>query len=390
MSQATLPPQADAVFEGGGVKGIAFAGAVRAAEQAGVREWKNVAGTSAGAIAACLLVVGYHADGLRDVLSGVQYRRFPDYGFGGVPRGVLNSLWMRGLAPGRFFTEWLSAQVAASPLAKALGKEELTFADIVRDDLPADIEPALEARARFRLRVIASDVTGGRMLVLPQDIAGFTRRSGEPYRPEDLGLVEAVRMSMSFPFLYDPVTLWKDGRPHYVVDGGVLSNFPVWLFDRDGGGPAARPTWGFRLHGGTADVAPEPHRKIPLPFWRLRLGKAMVQAATEAWDRDHLARTQAVRTVGIPTGDVGTTDFGITSAQAEELRLSGERSARAFFASPATAAYLERFTLPGPRAGTPVGVDQTNGSGSGSPPEAGRQPESSTGAPSAAGRSRRP
>ena len=39
-------------------------------------------------------------------------------------------------------------------------------------------------------------------------------------------------MSMSYPYLYTPVTLdGNDGRPHFVVDGGLLSNFPVWLFD---------------------------------------------------------------------------------------------------------------------------------------------------------------
>ena len=45
--------RADGVFEGGGVKGIAFAGAIAAAERdAGVKEWVNVAGTSAGSIVA--------------------------------------------------------------------------------------------------------------------------------------------------------------------------------------------------------------------------------------------------------------------------------------------------------------------------------------------------
>ncbi len=343
MSRTLLPPEADAVFEGGGVKGLAFAGAVSAAEGAGIREWKNVAGTSAGAIAACLLAVGYHGEDLRRILGTVEYRKFADYGRGGLPRGLVNSLWMRGLAPGRFFTTWLEEQIAQSPLARRLGKQRLTFADVVREDLPADLEPALRERARFRLRVIASDITAGRMLVLPQAIAGFSRRKGgERYREEDLGLVEAVRMSMSFPFLYDPVVLWKDDEPHYVVDGGLLSNFPVWLFDTDGRAPV-RPTWGFRLHGGTAAIEAEPNRTIPLPFWRLRLAKAMFQAATEAWDRDQVARLQMVRTVGIPTGRIGTTDFGLKPEQAERLRASGEKSAQVFFTSEETSRYLDQF-----------------------------------------------
>src|ERR671938_1325828 len=94
--------RADGVFEGGGVKAIALAGAVAAAEEAGVQEWVNVAGTSAGAIVASLLAVGYTADELRAALQQTDFRRFADYGFGGrFVGGFLNSLHLRGYARGR-------------------------------------------------------------------------------------------------------------------------------------------------------------------------------------------------------------------------------------------------------------------------------------------------
>ena len=109
---AQIPAEADGVFEGGGVKGIAFAGALAVAEQAGLRRWKNVAGTSAGAIVASLLATGYDAKGLKEILAQAEYRRFADYGLGGLPRGIVNSLWMRGLAPGRYFSGWLRELIA--------------------------------------------------------------------------------------------------------------------------------------------------------------------------------------------------------------------------------------------------------------------------------------
>src|SRR5215212_2042489 len=101
--------RADGVFEGGGVKGIAFAGAVAAAEEeAGVHEWVNVAGTSAGAIVAALLAVGYDADGIKKILACPQFRRFAHYGFGGrVIGGALHAVRSRRLAPGRYFKDWL-------------------------------------------------------------------------------------------------------------------------------------------------------------------------------------------------------------------------------------------------------------------------------------------
>jgi NTE family protein len=349
MDLPQLPREADAVFEGGGVKGIAFAGAITAAERAGVEEWKNVAGTSAGSIAACLLAAGYHAQDLERILT-VEYRRFADYGFGGLPRGLVNSLWMRGLAPGRFFTEWLQRHLAESPLGRALAGREPTFADIQRADLPADLTDDERSRALYRLRVIASDVTGGRMLVLPQDIAGFSlTKDGAQLTPDSLTLTQAVRMSMSFPYLYAPVTLWQGGRPHYIVDGGLLSNFPVWLFDSGGTRRPARPTWGFRLHGGATAEQPAPYRPIKLPLWRIALAKAMFQAASEAWDRDRAAKAQAARTVDIPTGSISTTDFGLSDEDAAFLRRSGEDSARAFFSSETIREYLGQFAPGQPR-----------------------------------------
>jgi len=347
MDLPQLPREADAVFEGGGVKGIAFAGAIKVAEQAGVEEWKNVAGTSAGSIAACLLAAGYHAGDLDRIMT-VKYRKFADYGFGGLPRGVVNSLWRRGLAPGRFFTEWLQGHLAQSPLGRSLDGREPTFADVERTDLPADLTDDERSRALYRLRVIASDVTAGRMLVLPQDISGFSLTKDEPQlTPDTLTLTQAVRMSMSFPYLFTPVTLWQSGRVHYIVDGGLLSNFPVWLFDSGGTRAPARPTWGFRVHPGTTREQPAPYRPIKLPFWRVALAKAMFQAASEAWDRDRAEKMQAARTVDIPTGDISTTDFGLSDQKAAFLRSSGEDSAREFFASADTGDYLRRFA-PGP------------------------------------------
>ena len=343
MDLPQLPAEADAVFEGGGVKGIAFAGAINVSEQAGVQEWKNVAGTSAGAIAACLLAAGYHAADLDRIMT-VKYRQFADYGFGGLPRGIVNSLWMRGLAPGRVFTNWLKGHLAESPLGKTLDGREPTFADVVREDLPSDLTDDERRRALYRLRVIASDVTAGRMLVLPHDIEGFSlTKGGQKLTPETLTLTQAVRMSMSFPFLYTPVTLWEGARPHFIVDGGLLSNFPVWLFDSGGTRRPARPTWGFRVHGGTELQEPTPNRPIRLPLWRLALAKAMFQAASEAWDRDRVARAQAVRTVDIPTGRISTTDFGLSDEDAAFLRRSGEESARRFFATQDTREYLEEI-----------------------------------------------
>ncbi len=200
------------------------------------------------------------------------------------------------MAPGRYFLEWMSEQLAASPLAKELGKTELTFADVRRRDLPPkqdvpDITDEQYERAKYRLHVIGSDVTTGRMIIVPDDLPDYADEAGKAFDKDSFPLVEAVRMSMSYPFLFSPVALHREGRPVYVVDGGLLSNFPIWLFD---GPHPKRPTWGFRLHGGTSVDEGLPYRKIPRPFWEVPLLKAMFSAATEAWDREQMAQVVSV------------------------------------------------------------------------------------------------
>jgi NTE family protein len=353
--------RADGVFEGGGVKGIAFAGAIAAAEEAGgVREWVNVAGTSAGSIVAALLVAGYDSKGLQKILGDAKYPKFADCGIGGKWLGGMANavLRIRGLAPGKYFREWMSEQLAASPLAKELGKTELTFADVKRRDLPPrselpDITDEQYQRATYRLHVIGSEVTSGLMLLMPDALTNYTDKHGKPFEKDTFPIVDAVRMSMSYPFLFTPVTLHKDGKPHYVVDGGLLSNFPIWLFDSPN---PKRPTWGFRLHPGASPTEGLPHRTIPRPLWAVPLLKAMFSAATEAWDRQNLAHAVSARTVSIPTHAISTTNFNLTRQDADDLYGWGKDAATAFFNSPDTQSYLNGFGKSVAEAPVPVGA----------------------------------
>ncbi len=340
--------RADGVFEGGGVKGIAFAGAIAAAErEAGVQEWVNLAGTSAGAIVSALLAVRYDSAGLQRILGAAQYPRFPDCGPAGLKLGGAYSAIFRrrGLAPGSYFTKWFSEQLAASPLAEKVGRAELTFGDLKREDLPPreavpEISDQQYERAKYRLHVITSDISSGRMVILPDDLPNYDDPSGAPLDKDSFRIVDAVRMSMSYPFLFAPVELRHEGRPYYMVDGGLLSNFPIWLFDS---AKPKRPTWGFRLHGGLSSTEGLPYRKIPRPLWEVPLLKAMFSAATEAWDRRQLSVATASRTVSLPTHDISTTNFDITADDAKNLYEWGNEAATKFFNAPAQQAYLNSF-----------------------------------------------
>jgi NTE family protein len=178
------------------------------------------------------------------------------------------------------------------------------------------------------------------MIILPDDLPDYTDEAGKPFDKDSFPLVEAVRMSMSYPFLFTPVVLHREGRPVYVVDGGLLSNFPIWLFDSPN---PKRPTWGFRLHGGSSVDEGLPYRKIPRPLWAVPLLKAMFSAATKAWDREQMEQVVSARTVSIPTHQISTTDFGLTKSDADALYAWGVNAAHDFFTAPDQVAYLNSF-----------------------------------------------
>ncbi len=295
----------DAVFEGGGVRGIGLVGAAAVVEEQGYA-FENVAGTSAGAIVASLIAAGYSTAELAVILREVTYTKFRDPSLlDRVPLvGPLTSLLLeKGIYEGHYFEQWLRDLLHA--------KGVRTFRDLV---MP---EHADEPRYRYRLQVVAADISNGVLLHLPHDIARYGMA------PDDLEVERAVRMSMSIPFFYEPVKL-KDagGRECFIVDGGVLSNFPVWIFD-DGTSEPAWPTFGFRLVNGAAP----PRNKVEGPVsFILALAKTMLSAHDARYTKD----ADFVRTIAVESGDVGTTEFDLRPDKRDRLYESGREAARAF------------------------------------------------------------
>jgi NTE family protein len=301
---------ADLVFEGGGVKGIGLAGAYCALLERGVRP-KRVAGTSAGAITAALVAAGYESAELDDILLKVPFARFKDTAWEDrvpVVGHPLSVLLQRGIYEGGFFREWMRELLAA--------KGVRTFGQL------ADPE-ATELKDRYRLKVIVSDVTHRRLLVLPDDAPSLG------VEPDDHEVAYAVRMSMSIPIFFEPVMHRnpRTGRDHLIVDGGMLSNFPVWLFDAEKGQPPRWPTFGMLLVEADPKV-PIAHRVQARESGSIiDYVRALASTMMEAHDRLYLEKATFVRTVPIPTLGVSTTEFDITPERVHALYESGRKAA---------------------------------------------------------------
>ena len=187
----------------------------------------------------------------------------------------------------------------------------------------------------YKFQAIAADLTDRRMLVLPGDLRDFG------LDPDLFPIARAVRMSMSIPIFYEPVRLTdRSGREHLIVDGGLLSNFPVWLLD-DGSDDPPWPTFGFK----PADPG---DRSIPVAQSRPLASLAqyletVVGAMIDAQDTCHIPRGcgDYQRTILVPTAVavdgcrkiITTTDFAITPEESAALYANGWDAAKQFLAA---------------------------------------------------------
>lgn len=296
----------DAVFEGGGVKGIGLVGALSVAASLGF-QYMNVAGTSAGALLASLVAAGYTAAEIKDLMHQLDYTQFKDK----TPESSIPVI-------GPFVSLFIRKGIYAGDHLETLVRELLakknikTFSDLI---IP---EYKNEPRYRYKLQVVASDISRGRLLILPRDAQVYG------IDPDTLDVAQAVRMSMSIPYFFKPVTLGNlQGSVNYIVDGAILSNYPVSIFD-DGSPNPPWPTLGFKL----VDPNEEKPHLIRGP---LSLLGALFSTMMEAHDARYIADKDFVRTIPIPTLGVQTTEFDLSAARRDMLYQSGVAAAQDFF-----------------------------------------------------------
>ena len=220
----------DIVIQGGGVKGIAFAGALTALENAGY-QGLNFAGTSAGSMVAALLAAGYSAKEIKTEMENIDYKK-------GLGETFIDKFGIGGKSISLFDTYGIyNNNYLETLLAKLLARKGVT----VFGDLPA-FSPNGNLPTHFcNLCVTTTDLTTGKLLVLPDDLAEFG------IDPVTFPVVKAVKASISFPLFYEPVILKdKSGVVHYLVDGGLISAYPMFILD-DGQSSLKRAVIGLRL-----------------------------------------------------------------------------------------------------------------------------------------------
>ena len=329
------PKPADLVLSGGGVKGIGLVGAVVALMNAGYSA-QRVSGTSAGSIVGAVVAAASIGDQLspeevKELALQLDYHKFTDPGpLERLP--VLGPSWAvlrgSGVYKGDYAHDWVRSQL------KNLGVH--TFGDLAISD------DSLPAEQRYKLVVTVADVTTGQLVRLPWD---YRRVYG--LDPDEQSVADAVRASMAIPFFFRPVMLMgSTGLTSTLVDGGILSNFPIDSLDRTDGRKPRWPSFGVtvlpNLPEGNDCVIPAlaPIRLLGPPH----LLESVITTMLVGRDQAYLNQPWvSARTIRVDSTDVGFLDFDISDNEIEALYVQGYAAAEKFLSTWDWDAYLDRF-----------------------------------------------
>jgi NTE family protein len=314
------------VFEGGGVKGIAYSGALQVLEQQNIMpDIKRVAGTSAGAITAALVALGANSKDVAEIVGGTKFREFMDDSFG-VIRDINRLLHDYGWYKGDAFSAWMQKQVYA-----LCQDSEITFVELAQ----MASQPNSKCKELF---VVGTNLS----MQMPAIYSADTT--------PDFPVWEAVRISMSIPLFFAAIK--QVPGTQVFVDGGVTWNYPLDLFDDKKYlvNPAAGVTPGYdtvyddnhvynkETLGFRVDTADE--IKAEKDSWRLPpveindffdYAKALVGYMGDMANKMHLHNNDWHRTIIIDAGGVKTTEFDLSDDKVNMLVQNGQQGATTYF-----------------------------------------------------------
>ena len=271
-------------FKGGGVLGIAYAGAITVLEQKGIlKNIEKVSGTSAGAITAALVSLNYTAAEIHTIVQSTDFKTFED------KKDPLRLLTKYGIYKGDALLSWIEAQIVKKGLPASA-----TFTDF-------------KNKGCKDLYVFASDLN-------IKNVKAFSFS-----KTPNVVVAEAIRASMSIPFFFSAYQ-FRNNNPdnHMYVDGGMVYNFPITYFDSNG--KSNPETMGLYL----SDLNKKKSVDVVQYDHLIQYVKAVFATIMDAQvidfenDQEEKSRTAIIDNLGI-----SAVNFDITKAQQDALYASG-------------------------------------------------------------------
>jgi NTE family protein len=233
-------PIENIVFEGGGPKGLVYVGAINELEERGIlKNVKNVGGSSAGAMTALAVGLGYNAQKIKNIISQADISSFLDtsdapssYWITSTKHGLSNLFGAekqgKGYYLGNKLKQWAKDVILgrfklAQQEKEKNGENGKKYESIVQDLSEKDItfkilEECRQNCPELGIKKIA--FTGTNYTDAKLEVFDFDKT---PDMPVDL----AVRISMSLPWFFQSVKY--KGKEY--MDGGCLNNYPMFIFN---------------------------------------------------------------------------------------------------------------------------------------------------------------
>lgn len=294
------------VFQGGGVRATAFAGAFRETHVAGIRH-TAVAGTSAGSIAAALVAAGATPDQMEKILRELDFRsllRKPD------KRHKFSDFW-----PG--FVGWLLSPFGIFSKKISLVSTVLRYGGCYSSQgIEEWIDGHLQSLLGLNRRVKFRDLRIPAYIVATDLGSNAAKVWSSSQNPDDLVSL-AVRASCSIPLFFQPV-LVGDSR---IVDGGMLSNLPTFTSEGDSH-IRFRRVLAYRLVGAVRTQ----------PDWTSsHLMRSLIDTVVSGAAELQIQMNKRVSCINIQIDDVATTDFDLMdNTMKDRLVQTGAGAARQF------------------------------------------------------------
>jgi NTE family protein len=304
------------VFEGAGIRGIAYSGVIEQMEKNSfLSQIKRVGGTSSGSITALLLSIGYNANEITSIVNNTPYKKFNDGNFffpGGINRLQKYFGWYRG----QQFDRWLSKLIETKTADK-----DITFRQ-------------LKEKGFKDLYVTGTCLNKQSLIIF----------SHETY--PNMKIRDAVRISISIPLYFEAVFIDSNGSiVHHpknktgldiMVDGGFIANFPIRIFDSTRFTDATKPneysvnrqTLGFRIDREEQiekDKTGAGLASIEIHSFGEYIG-AFYNIIIENLNRQTLTKDDWLRTISISDGNVGPRVRKLSKEEVEVLVNNGAQA----------------------------------------------------------------
>lgn len=248
---------------------------------------------------------------MKEIMLNMDYTKILSTGvYGGIPLmgNAIELIRSKGFYDGRLIEKWIYKLLKKKGIVK--------FKD-------------LETYGERTLKIIAADVTKRNILIIPDDLKNYG------FEPSEFEIAKAVRMSTSIPFFFKPVKLKYNNNISYIVDGGIISNFPIWIFD-----VAETPRWptfGFKLQN-NINTNVNNHGKDLFSYFI-----DVVETMVDRNEEEYLPDKDAVRTISIKTEGVRTTEFNISHKKCNKLYKSGYDGTNEFLNSWSFYNYIAKY-----------------------------------------------